>query len=537
MNQSPKYDVLQLELFRHSILSIADELEVNLTRTAYSLLIYEYKDYCIGFLDENFRLIAQSAGSLPIFVADLGDPVRDAVEIIGAANLETGDIFLTNYAPVSGQHINNVVVATPLMDRDGALIGYICVRAHWSDLGGLAPSSMSWDARDIFQEGTQYRGLRLMRAGRAVPEVLKTIEANTRQPKHVMGDLNAQIGACQLGLNRWQERIVGKWAPADIRGLMNLIQSSSSELARERLRAILPDGVYRSQCYMDDAGPHPGSEPLLLKLKLEVRDGTVNVDLSEMPDQSISPMNAGRGAGISAVRVAFKALLDPEIPVNEGFFDPITCTFRDGTIVSASPTAPLSYWNNTITTIIDLVFRAIGEKCPDLVPAGHHATFGIFMFFGQNADGGWWMFVDTAHGGRGGHKDGEGFSPLKTMGHGDTKDIPVEVTERRFPLICHSYGFRPGTGGTGLHRGGDGTERIIEIAADNVLAEFSIDRTLDPPWGMNGGGPGIAGDIEVRRAGIQDWASFKKAGGLRLNKGDLVRIRAAGGGGWGLSSH
>lgn len=529
---SPSLDVLQIELFRHAILSIADELEVNLTRTAYSLLIYEYKDYCIGFLDAQFQLVAQSKGSLPIFVADLGGPVRDAVEVIGIGNLAPGDVFLTNYAPVAGQHLNNIVVAAPVFDGGGEILGYICVRAHWADVGGLAPGSISWEARDIFQEGIQYRGLRILRGGIPQPEVLKTIEANTRQPKQVMGDLNAQLGACQLGLRRWEDRVAAKWDSQSIRSLMTALLTSSAKSARRKIRELLPNGRYEAECLLDDAGP-TSDEPLLLKLALDVCDGEVTVDLTGMPDQTLSPMNAGEATGISCVRVAFKALLDPDIPVNEGFFEPIRCVFRDGTIFSAGPTAPLGYWNAAIATLIDLVFKAIGSKRPELVPAGHHASFGIFMFFGRNEDSSWWMFMDTAHGGRGAHANGDGFSPLKTLGHGDTRDIPVEIMESRFPLVCHSYRFLPGSGGDGLHRGGDATERVLEIKAPEVLAEFSLDRTLDPPWGLNGGGSGRPGDIEVRTPDAVEWQSFKKAGPLTLHANTLVRVRSNGGGGWG----
>ncbi len=531
---SPQYDLLQIELFRHAVLSIADELEVNLTQTAYSLLIYEYKDYCIGFLDRNYRLIAQSKGSLPIFVADLGGPVQDAVEIIGRQNLAEGDVFLTNYAAVSGQHLNNVVVACPIFDSTRAIAGYICVRAHWSDVGGIAPGSISWKARDVLQEGTQYRGLRVMSKGRPVPEILRTIEANTRQPKYVMGDLNAQLGACQLGLRRWADRVAIRWQAEEIVGLMTALQEESAARARSKIRSLLPAGIYEADCLLDDDGVQ-GGEPIRLKVKLDVGDCSVQVDLTGMPDQSVAPMNAGEAAGVSAVRVAFKALLDPDIPVNEGFFDPITCVFRPGTIVSASSDAPLGYWNSAVATIIDLIFLAVGKKCPDLVPAGHHATFGIFMFHGQRENGDWWMFLDTAHGGRGGHKGGKGFSPLKTLAHGDTKDIPIEVMESRFPLFCHGYRFLRGSGGKGRHSGGDGTERMLEVLSSGVLAEFSLDRTVDPPWGLAGGSAGMPGDIEVRSPGA-DWESHKKAGGMTLTKGTLIRIRSNGGGGWGSPS-
>jgi len=531
-SEAPAYNLLQVELFRHAILSIADELETNLTRTAYSLLVYEYKDYCIGLMDRDFRLIAQSRGSLPIFVADMGLPLKDAVEVIGVDRLEPGDVFLTNYAPAAGQHLNNVVVATPIFDRAGALMGYLCVRAHWADLGGLAPGSVTWAARDIFQEGVQYRGLKIIRRGEIQPEVMATIEANTRLPKWVMGDLNAQLGACRLGLERWAARIVPRWSDEDVRGLMAELLRTSAERARRRIREILPDGRYEAECRLDDAGP-TDPRPMTLRLALDVRDGEVEVDFTGMPDESRSPINTGEAAAVSAARVAFKALLDPDIPVNEGFFDPIRCRFRPGTIVSAGPTAPLGYWNNAIATFIDLVLKAVGDRRPELAPAGHHASFGVFSFRGHDENGALWMFMDTAHGGRGGHANGPGFGALKTLAHGDTRDIPVEMMESRFPLFCHSYRFRPGSGGAGLNPGGPGTERVIEVLADGVDSQFSLDRTLDPPWGMAGGEPGSPGDIECRPTPQDEWRSVKKGGPIRFDRGALIRVRSAGGGGWG----
>jgi len=198
-------DVLDLELFRHIVGAVLDEIEVNLTRTAYSPLIYEYKDYTVGILDAEFGLMNQSRMSLPVFLSDIGEPVRDAVEIIGVDNLKQGDVLLTNYAAVQGQHINNVVAATPVF-ADSEVIAYIASRAHWADVGGIGPGSISWNAREIFQEGTQYRGLRVMQAGKLVPEVVATILANTRMEEYVRGDLMAQIGGCVLGCRRWNER-------------------------------------------------------------------------------------------------------------------------------------------------------------------------------------------------------------------------------------------------------------------------------------------------------------------------------------------
>ena len=529
--KSPKFDLLEIELFRHTLLSIVEELETNLTRTAYSTLIYEYKDYSIGFVDADFVLVAQSKGSLPIFVADLGAPIKDAVEVIGFENLEPGDMFLTNYAPACGQHLNNVILVSPVFSKSRRILGYLSVRAHWADLGGIAVGSLSWNAESIFQEGVQYRGLRIQRGGKTVPEVMKTVEANTRMPKYVMGDLRAQIGACTLGLERWQSRVGERWDDEEVLGLFKQLYEGSATVTRNRIKELLSEGSYSASCFLDDAG-REGTEPLKLEVRFTVKDGQIDVDLSGMPPQVAAPMNAGRGAAESAIRVGFKNLLVPDLPINEGHFDPISIFIPDGTIISATGDAPMSFWNASMASIIDLVLRAVGEKNPELVPAGHHASMNIIAMTGLD-DGDRWLYVDTAHGGFGASANQDGGGPHKTLGHGDTRDIPLEITEMRFPLVCLSYKIAENSGGAGLHRGGDGTEKLLEVTADGIRAEFMLDRTFDPPWGMNGGAPGRPGEMRVKFPGEDDWLSCKKAGQLALPKGTLVYVRTAGGGGWG----
>ena len=169
-------DALELEIFRYAVESVVDELDINITRTAHSPLVYEYKDYSVGIVTRDFRMLSQSKYNLPIFVADVGEPVEDAVGVIGEDRLQPGDIFLTNYVPANGSHLNNVVAAAPVFDASGHVAAYITIRTHWPDVGGLEPGSLSWQARSILHEGVQYRGLKIVSAGRLVPEVLATIQ-------------------------------------------------------------------------------------------------------------------------------------------------------------------------------------------------------------------------------------------------------------------------------------------------------------------------------------------------------------------------
>ncbi len=525
-------DSVELEVFRAVCSGVVDEVEVNLTRTAYSPLVYEYKDYCVSLLDREFNLITQSRGSLPIFLADMGPPVKDAVEILGNDTLQEGDVFITNYARAAGQHLNNVILAQPIF-LDGEIFGYFCIRAHWADVGGLVPGSMSWDAQEIFQEGVQYRGLVLQKNGQTQKGSFATIEANTRMPEYVMGDLMAQLGAAALGVKRLVERLAQRWTREEILALVQRQFDESERSARAAI-AMLKNGRFAASASLDDSG-RPGTLPLKMSLEVEISDHDMVIDLSNMPDQVAAPMNCGgQGGGVSGVRVAYKSLLGPDRPADEGFFRPLKVRMRPGTIVTAINDAPLAHWNLVLPTLIDLVFKAVGQSQPEVVPAGHHATLGMHIFYGRRPDGNIWHLVDTAAGGWGATKDRDGFSPLKTLFHGDNRNYSVEVVEARYPMVIEEFGFREGSGGRGKHKGGDGMRKMIRITGE-MGVETGMDRTIDPAWGMAGGEPGKGGELLMRRPG-EDWVDIRKATKLTLPVGTILKILSGGGGGWGAPS-
>jgi N-methylhydantoinase B len=525
-------DTVELEIFRALIRSVLDEIELNLTKTAYSPLVYEYKDYTVGFLSPEFKLVSQSRFSLPMFMADLGAPVADAVEQIGRDQLQPGDVFLTNYAAVQGHHLNNVVMGAPIF-AEAELVGYIAIRAHWSDVGGLAPGSISWDAREIYHEGVQFRGLRVMMGGRVLPEVVASILANTRLKEYVRGDLFAQLGCCLLAQRRWDERIATRWPTVEIEELRRRQYADSAAYAR---RAIgeLPDGDFPATCLLDDAGV-PGTDPLRLGLVVRIRGEEMVIDLSGMPPQVAGPINAGRnGGGVSMCRLAYKAIIAPDHPLDEGLLEPLEVHVPDGTMLSAGEGAPMGHWNNSLALVGDLVIKALADAVPERVPASHHGAMNLHAFSGRRASGEWWYAGGTLGGGWGGSVVGDGFGPLKTNHHGDNREVPTELFEAKFPLRVVSVGFRPDSGGAGMHRGGLGVEKIVRVEEDGVRLSSGMDRTLDPPWGVNGGGPGAVGTIDVFSDG--EWRPAKKVTNLPLRKGDLVRVRTGGGGGWGSPS-
>jgi N-methylhydantoinase B len=526
-------DPLDLEIFRYAVESVVDEMDINIARTAFSQLIYEAHDFCVGVLTPECALLNQSPDNLPVFVADLDGAVRDAVDVVGVERFRAGDIVLHNFAGVLGQHINNVTMITPLVTDEGDRYGYIAIRSHWADVGGLIPGSMCWESRSVLHEGVQWRGIKVVDQGEVVPEVLATLQANSWLPDLVTGDLMAQIAACKLGVARWHERVSSRWNVDEFNTLVHAQFSASLRLARAQVAGI-PDGEYAAECRMDDSGV-PGSEPLRMSVRLRVEGASITADLSDLPPQVEAPINAGRmGGAVTAMRVAFKGLLVPERPPDQALFEPLEVEIPDGTIVSATNNAPMSYWNLTISTMVDLFLRALSPALPELVPAGHHGNVGGLIVRGRRVDGGHWVYIDTAAGGFGAHAQGNGFGPLRTLTSGSSRILPVELAEARFPVRFESHRLIRDAGGGGRFRGGPAAEKTFAVLED-VTIDSGLDRTLDPAWGLAGGADGKPGHVALLLPGDDAWTQIGK--GMRpIPAGTMVRQRSGGGGGWGAAT-
>lgn len=523
-------DPLEREIFRYTAASITEELEVNITRTAYSPLIQESQDYCVSLISTDFLPFMQSEASIPIFVYDMGEPVRDAVSVIGIENFEPGDVFVTNFE--SGQHINNVVLGAPLFHGD-EVTGYLAIRAHWADLGGLTVGGQSMGARSIFQEGTRYRGIRLMRAGKLQNEVMATIQANTYQKEALTGDVMAQLAACALGVRRWAERVVPRWSGTQVKALVAAQLDASAAFARRAI-ADLPDGDYsdtRRWAF------EFGGESVAMDFEMKIRiDGDRMVcDLSGLPPQTRLPINAGKvGGAMAAVKLAFRYLIGGDAPTDGGFFSALDVEIPDGTIASASGDAPMGFWNMTMPLLIDMFITAIGNSRPELVPASHFSTIGGVMLYGRNADGSFWRHVEGSIGGLGAEKDADGFGPVKCLMLGNMKDVPIEMAESRFPVRYRSVALDRDAGGEGLHRGGPAADKLFEVLAPCELNVYP--EPAAPAMGLAGGKPGKIGSVTYNIPGETEWKvpQGEDDGVNRIPAGTVIRQVSAGGGGWGM---
>lgn len=521
---------LTLEVVRHSLIAITDELETNLARTAFSPLIYEYKDFAVGLLDADANVIVQGAGGLPIFLADLGGPLKDCIDVLGGLdNIAPGDAILHNYAPVCGQHLNNVNLYSPVYS-DGALVAFVGVRIHCADLGGKDMGSAGTDTTDIFQEGIQYRALKICKRGTIDPEIMRVVECNTRLPDIVRGDLMAQITACRTGEERLGE-LIAKFGWSTVRVCIERIWSESERLARSVV-ASMPDGTYVAETFLDDDGISP-DVPLRVKATVTVEGEEMTIDLSEMNPQVQGPFNSGaEGGGRSAAKVAFKLVTTGARPTDEGAFRNLNIVLPEGTFVSAGPTAPLGRWSTPLATVCDTILKACGLAVPERAIAGHHAQIAMYSISGRlpgtNRP---YKHLDTAHGGWGGRSDSDGFGPAKTIIHGDNRDIPIEIQEALYPLRVERYELSTDTAGAGTNRGCPGVHRDYLVLSDARMTAM-MERTKVAPWGIFGGRDGVPGNIRITRPGEAPFIA-NKITNVALPAGTRVAFKTSGGGGYG----
>lgn len=530
MNQ--RADPITLEVIKQELVSIPNQIDKNITRTAFSPLIAQYKDYSVGIVDAAGQLISQSRGSLAIFVANaLGTAVKDGLAVYGAKRLRAGDVVIANHAGTLGQHLNNVVMYTPVrVGATGELVAFFCVLVHWIDVGGITAGSNSLGTTtEIFQEGLQLRTVKLLREGRRNDEMFRVIEYNTRFPEMLMGDIEAQIGGCSMG-RRMVAEIAEKYGPAIFRAAVESMWDHAEASAREAVRAA-PDGEYRAYSFLDDDGVDLGAR-VPIGVSVRVEGENITVDFSEVSDERMSPLNAGRqGGAVAAARIAMKYLLAPGVPVNEGGFRPLTVNIPEGKFISATGTTALGSSGNMIPTVVDTVLRALADAFPERAAAAHHGTYGVHAFHGRNPhDGRQFYNLDTICGGWGASAQMDGYGPSRSNAHGDTSNVPVEMQEAFCPYLFESYSMRPDSGGPGRFRGGLGVVKVYRISAPCQL-NLKIERTKCPPWGLRGGKAGAVSEVEIRRSGGDVLCVLK--GNHFLGAGDVVVVRTAGGGGFG----
>ncbi len=523
-NKNFNCDPITTEIIRNSLNSAAEQMKKVLIRSSFSPIIYEVLDFASAIYDKNYCMLAQSP-SLPGFMGTLSFCVEEAVkEVGGTKNLYDGDIIIYNNPYGSGSHSQDAAIVKPIFYNNN-LVGYSAIKAHWLDTGGKEPYST--DTVDIFQEGTIFPGLKLYSKGELVEDVYKLIIANTRVPKAIIGDLNAQLNGVKAGANALK-RIINKFGYDLFYASVLEIYDHGEKLVRKTLSRI-PNGIYTGYGQLDNNGNDEGV--VKFKMNIEVRDSDLILDFSECPDQQNGPINCPLPSTVSKARVAFAMMAGNGQQPNEGFFRPLIIKTRKGSMFHPVSPAPcfLNGWPGL--QVIEIIYKILSEKLPEAFPASSGGCLIGAVWWGKREkDGEPWADGAPHPVGQGGFFCGDGVTSMHHNSAG-TRMSPTEIWESRNPWLIKKIELAKDSCGAGEFRGGLGLNLEFEMLEDTFITTV-VERTKNPPWGIKQGLEGRANNVEVNKKNGEKFNMPKKSG-HKLSQGDKITFLTGGGGGYG----
>ena len=512
------------QIIRNSLNSAAEQMKRALCRTAMSPIIYEVLDFAAAIYDNHLRLLSQ-APSLPLFMGTLNFCIEEAVKGVGGEkNLNNGDIIIYNSPYGTGSHPQDAALVMPVF-FENEIIAYTAIKAHWLDIAGKEPYST--DTVDVFQEGTVYPGVKLFSKGELVEDIYKMCLANTRVPNSVAGDINAQAIGVKAGATALK-RIVSKYGLTTFREASEEIFDAGEMIVRNYLKKI-PNGEYSGSGQMDSNGVEEGLVPFDLKVIIE--DEKVILDMSNAPPQQNGPINCPLPSTVSTARVAMSMLAGSNEAPNEGFFRPIEVITKPGTLFHPLSPAPCFLYGWPALQAIEVIYKALGTKFPEKVPASSGGCINGIVYWGQREKSGEpWADGSPHPVGQGASYFGDGATCLHHA-ESATRFAPAEVWENRNPWLINRVELIQDSCGAGKNRGGLGVYFEITMLED-TFATTVCERVKFPPWGLNGGKEALANNCFVID---QDEKSIEvpKATRIPITKGKRILLQCGGGGGYG----
>jgi N-methylhydantoinase B len=522
-------DPITTEVIRHGLNSAAEAIKRTLIRTSMSPIIYEVLDFAAVLYDRRMRLLAQ-APSLPFFMGTMSFCIEAAVaEVGGEDGLDPGDIILMNDPYKTGSHPQDAAVVMPVFLPAGELVGYSAIKAHWLDIG--AKEIYCTDTTDVFQEGVIFPGVKLYRRGELVEDIQKMAIANSRLPKFVLGDINAEVAGVRAG-GRELVRLVERYGQETFSNCVERMYDHGEAVVRSYIEH-LPDGRYVGRGVMDDDGI--SDEQIPFDVVLEIEGTTARLDFSNAPPARPGPVNCPIASTVSAARVIMTMLAGGGEAPNEGHFRPIEVVARPGSMFHALSPSPCFLYGWPAMQATEAVLNAVAEAMPEAVCACSGGDLCAALWYGVREEtGDFWGDGSPHPVGQGASIHGDGQSARLHHIEAATRFAPLEVWEAKNPWLMEFCELAPDSGGAGRNRGGLGPDMAFRFLED-AFAISTIERTKNAPWGLAGGGPGRpnSGELRLPDGTVQPVA---KATGLALPKGSLFVFHCGGGGGYGPAS-
>ncbi len=514
-----KSDPITLEIIQNALQAAADEMFAAMRKTAMSSIIYEVLDMGTGITDADGRLASSGAG-IPAFVGVLDKSVKFILS--KHDKIHPGDVFITNDPWHGGvTHLNDLVLAMPVFS-EGKLIAWTANIAHNSDVGGMAPGSLSGEATEIFQEGLRLPAIKLINQGELDQSVMDIITTNSRMPDFLLGDVWAAIASVRIGANRL-EGLAEKYGQETFSEAISSFMEFGEKTALAEL-AKLPQGTFELAEEQDDGR--------IYNVKVTISDDEFLVDLRDNPDQDPACTNASRDGVIVCAQMVFKSLTDPDTPANEGSFRPLKVLTREGTIFHAKEPAAIGFYFETEVRVYDLIWRCLAPHIPERLPAGNFSSICGTFIGGIHPDTGrQYTIIEPQIGGWGAWEGQDGNPCIFSGFHGETYNTPAEISEARNGLYVDRMALNTASGGAGEYTGGRGLILEYRIRTENGFVTAGYTRSRIKPWSLEGGEEGSGNFIEVIKPEGKETYSF--VSGLSVTTDDVIRVITSSGAGYG----
>lgn len=523
---SAMVDPITLAVVQNYLVTTAKQMRDTIQRTAFSTVVYEDRDFACGLLDSDGGTMAEAPG-LTAFMGTLSPGVRKCFEVIRKDDIEPNDIVASAMPEYTGSHPLDMMLFYPIF-HDDRLFGFAASKAHLIDLG--AKDFYPMDSTDAFQEGLRMPPVKLYERGKLNETVARIIKANSRAPESIWGDIHAQIASLRVG-EAAIKRLLERYGFDTVRSCVQEIYDYSERMTRAAI-ADMPEGSWTVEDHMDDNGVERGI-PVKIKLTISVdkKANELIVDFTGSAPQQKGPTNCPIIGTISYGRMIGKMVTTPEIPGNEGSFRPIKVIAPEGTIFNPTSGAPSMLYGWVGICAIEAALRLLAPLFPEKVPACSGGDLCGSMLYGVHPESGrFWNVVPLEGVGQGASALGDGESALIHISESCSRNLPIEMQEKN-PVLVEKYELRQDSGGPGKFRGGLGVQRDVRLLAPGYLIS-GIERGTAPHWGVLGGKPGGKNYLYLKSR-IHGEKEILKFPTIELAEGDLISVRAGGGGGYG----
>ena len=526
-HQTP--DPITVEIILNALQSVTDESFLALMKSAYSTNIKERHDHSTAIVDKKGRLVMQAAHSIPVHVASVLGQMEALLAKYPLSDIAPGDVFVANDPHEGGgTHLPDVAFAAPVFVGD-ALLCFVCNLAHHADIGGANPGSMSGGMTEIYQEGLRIPVVKLFRAGEMQRDLFEMMLLNVRVREERRGDYNAQLAALRYGERRMLA-LAEKYSAGMLDAVFDQIITRTQHRMRDTLRQV-PDGQYHFCDVMDDDGCEAINVPI--EVTITMNDGLAVFDFTGTSPQTPGNINIPLHGTKAAVCYAMKAMLDPEVPNNQGVLDAFDVTAPRGSMLNCVSPAAVASRAHTSQRIIDVVIGAMADALPERVIGAANGANTMAVFSGKDPrTGDEYVYLETLGGGMGGRNDRDGKDGVQVH-ITNTSNLPIEAIEMEFPLRVESYGLVPDSGGAGRYRGGMGLRRVVRPVGHDCLFNGVGERFRNQPWGIFGGADGQSGKFEIEDGEGAIRHLQPKTGNLVLTSEQVVVIETPGAGGYG----